>query len=207
MCWVTVPLPSTGTKTSVWPPDCRTIGLAVDVTLIWQDRFIDAAKHWVGRGPGNQTPLGGSVMTLEKTAPVAILTDTGKPWPTDPPKQRGYKFLGYKLDKLGRPTFRYRGPSFTVDDKPIPVAGELVGTFKRELTVKPIEGAVATGQIYVRVAAGNVKPLGDDTFLLDDAVNIRLTSSAKPIVRQSGGKTEVLVPVDGDITVTEQITW
>ena len=45
----------------------------LSLTLIWQDRFIDASKHWVGRGPGNQSPLGGSVMRLEANVPVAIL--------------------------------------------------------------------------------------------------------------------------------------
>ncbi len=180
----------------------------LSLALIWQDRFIDAAKHWVGRGPGNQRPLGGSVMKLETTAPVAVLTDDKMPWPSEPPKQRGYKFLGYRLDKAGRPTFRYRSDRFTVDDKPIPVPGELVGTFRRELTVTPTGDLGDQGQIYFRVASGNVKALEDDWFLLDDAVNIRVTSSdSKPIVRMIDGQTEVLLPIHGPGTITQEIVW
>ncbi len=75
----------------------------LSLTLIWQDRFIDAAKHWVGRGPGNQTPLGGSVMKLEQVSPIAVLVDEQAAWPTESPRQRGYKFLGYRLDSRADP--------------------------------------------------------------------------------------------------------
>ncbi len=179
----------------------------LSLTLIWQDRFIDASKHWIGRGPGNQMPLGGSVVTLEKTSPVAVLSDSQAAWPSEPVKERGYKFLGYRLDKSGRPTFRYRGDAFMVDDKPIAVKGELVGTFQRQLKVTPLEGADIAGRIYVRIASGKVSPQDDGSYLVDDTVNIRVTSSAKPIVRQIEGKTEVLVPVDRPETINQEIVW
>ena len=120
----------------------------LSLALIWQDRFIDAAKHWIGRGPGNQTPLGGSVMKFEKTSPVAVLEDQDAAWPTDSPKRRGYKFLGYRLDKQGRPTFRYRAVAAEVEDTPIPVQGEFVGTFQRQIKITPIEGADVAGKLY-----------------------------------------------------------
>ncbi|MCG8650374.1 MAG: PA14 domain-containing protein, partial [Pirellulales bacterium] len=185
----------------------------LSLTLIWQDRFIDASKHWVGRGPGNQVPLGGSVMKLEETAPVAVLSDANQAWPTQSPKQRGYKFLGYRLDSAGRPSFRYRGESFQVEDKPIPVAGELVGTFRREIKITPDKDAPekeapASGKIYLRVAAGNVKPQADGSFLVNDTAKIRVVSPAtEPIVRKSNGRTEVLLPIDGPSTVIEEIIW
>lgn len=179
----------------------------LSLTLIWQDRFIDAAKHWVGRGQGNQTPLGGSVMKLETTAPVAVLANKETPWPSDSPKSRGYKFLGYRLDKSGRPTFRYRSDAFIVEDKPVPVAGDLVGTFRREITIKPTVGAKINGTIYFRAAAGKVERAGDGGFVLDDSINIDIESPSQPIVRSSDGKTEVLIPVNGDVTITQQIEW
>ncbi len=30
----------------------------LSLSLLWKGAFIDASKHWVGRGPGNQGPLG-----------------------------------------------------------------------------------------------------------------------------------------------------
>ncbi len=184
--------------------DANTLAL----TVIWQDRFIDASKHWVGRGPGKQVPLGGSVAKFETTVPVAVLGDADEPWPTDSPKELGYKFLGYRLDKLGRPTFRYRAGSFHVEDTPIPVNNNgLVGTFKRSLTITPIEGSDPAGQVFVRVAAGNVEAKSENTFELDGAIQIGVESAEAPIVRQSNGKTEVLIPVSGPTTVTQSINW
>ncbi len=179
----------------------------LSLALIWQDRFIDAAKHWVGRGPGNQTPLGGSVMKFEKVAPVAVLADEHAAWPIEPPKQRGYKFLGYRLDKQGRPTFRYRTVAAEVEDKPIPVAGEFVGTFKRQIKITPIEGADVAGKIYFRAAGGNLKATDDGWYLIDDAIRIRIDAERQAIMREVGGSRELLVPVSGPITITQEIVW
>ncbi|MGB0762276.1 MAG: PA14 domain-containing protein, partial [Rubripirellula sp.] len=57
--------------------DANRMALAV----VWQDRFIDASKHWEGRGQGNQTPLGGNVTMFEKVTPVAVLEDLDAAWP------------------------------------------------------------------------------------------------------------------------------
>ncbi len=37
----------------------------LNLTLLWKNDFIDAGKHWVGRGPGFQGPLGDFVIKLE----------------------------------------------------------------------------------------------------------------------------------------------
>ena len=74
---------------------------SMSLALIWQDRFIDASKHWKGRGPGKQSPLGGNVIAFEKQSPVAVLASESVGWPKEPARQRGYRFLGYRLDKQG----------------------------------------------------------------------------------------------------------
>ncbi|NND97872.1 MAG: DUF1080 domain-containing protein [Pirellulaceae bacterium] len=180
----------------------------MSLALIWQDRFIDASKHWDGRGQGTQSPLGGGVTKWESVSPIAVLEDLETNWPTTSAKERGYRFLGYRLDKQGRPTFRYNAVVANVQDKLIPVAGDLGGTFDRQLIVTPIEGVDIAGTVYFRAAAGNVQPLPDGGFLVDDTVTIRIQSDgAKPIIRKRDGSSEVLIPIAGSTTITQEIIW
>ena len=177
------------------------------LALVWQDRFIDAAKHWEGRGQGNQTPLGGSVTKFETSAPVAVLENLEAAWPDQPPKERDYKFLGYRLDKQGRPTFRYRFPDAEVEDTPVPIAGDFSGTFQRVLKVTPT-GQDQNSGIYFRAGAGNIETLDDGWFLVNDGLRIRVkTSGSEPLLRKVGGNSEILVPVNGATTITQEIVW
>lgn len=57
--------------------------------LIWKGEFIDAARHWTERGQGAQAPAGDHVVKLTNEAAY----------------DKSAKFLGYKLDKAGNPTF------------------------------------------------------------------------------------------------------
>ncbi|MEL6110477.1 MAG: family 16 glycoside hydrolase, partial [Planctomycetota bacterium] len=179
--------------------DADTMSLA----LVWQDRFIDAAKHWVGRGPGRQTPLGGNQLKLEKTSPVAVLSSESEPWPPEKPRENGYRFLGYRLNEKGQPTFRYRTPVAIVEDKPVPVAGELSGTLKRELTVTPtnLDGK----RIFVRAADGQIEERDDGWFEINKAYRMRI--NVKVILRQSNGKTELLIPITEPTEITQEYVW
>ena len=183
--------------------DANRMALAV----VWQDRFIDASKHWEGRGQGNQTPLGGNVTMFEKVAPVAVLEDLETAWPQEAPKDRGYKFSGYRLDKQGRPTFRYRFADAEVEDTPLPVAGDFSGTFRRNVKVTPT-GQQPDSGIYFRAGAGNIESLEDGWFLLNDTHRIRVeTSGKKPFVRKMDVSSEILVPVNGPTMITQEIVW
>lgn len=177
------------------------------LSLIWHGRFIDAGKHWEGRGPGFQGPLGDHVMTLEETAPIALLESPATEWPTQPPREAGYHFKGYDLDKQGRPHFKYVAPAFTVEDFSQPVVeGKEVG-FRRHLTIAGKDG---NGQLYFRAsAAGKIEAQPDGWYLIDGNVRIRIPG-AKPVLRESRGKHELLVPIvlkDGKAEIVEEISW
>ena len=178
------------------------------LTLLWHGRFIDASKHWGGRGAGFQMPLGDHIVKLEQTAPIAALDSLDAPWPNQPPKERGYRFRGYRLDSQGRPTFKYEGPSFTVDDFPLPIAGTDEGHFERHITV---QSTGDTKPLYFLAGAGEIKPLDNGQYAVAGAATIRLrTGSATPLVRQNGGRQELLVPVLFDnrkAEIIEEITW
>lgn len=172
--------------------------------LVWHGKFIDASKHWVGRGPGYQHPLGDHVTKVEDVSPVAILASGDAPWPSSSARERGYQFQGYRLDQSGRPAFRYQAGDVTVTDFPEPVAGEKEGTFKRTLTLespKPVDG------LYVRVASGDSIEQIDGRYLIDKLWSVQVMGA---IIRDSQGRKELLVPVQlqgGRAEVIVELKW
>ena len=183
------------------------------LTLLWQGRFMDGSMHWNGRGQGRQRPLGDNIIQLENVSPVAVLASSEAAWPDSAPKDRDYRFSGYRLDKKGLPTFRYRTQSFEVQDKAIPIAEGDYPSFTRQIVMtNGGDDRLAPqpdGQVFFRaVRATNVKRLDDGSFLVDDSVRIKVGGrNVSPIVRQSNGNTEVLVPLRSGEPVIQQIEW
>ena len=176
--------------------------------LVWHGKFIDASMHWVGRGSGNQSPLGDHVTRIDETSPVAILPSADSPWPTQPPRERGYKFLGYELDAQHRPAFKYRIGDLTVVDFPEPVAAGKEGSFRRHLR---FESETPVENLYVRVAAGNsIEGQPDGTYSIDKLWTVKVAGDKPPFIRDSEGRKELLVPVSlssnrGQVTL--EIHW
>lgn len=165
------------------------------VALIWQGAFIDAARHWSGRGGGFQPPLGDNVLTLPAGPSFAILSNADELWPKAPAKERGDAFRGYRLNQGGRPTFHYDVGTVHVADFPEIVTGAnpKAATFRRTLTVS---GPPPSRDLYFRaIAADKVEPTGDGWYTIDGEWKVRIDAASAPIVRKSGGKTELLVPV------------
>ena len=161
--------------------------------LVWHGKFIDASKHWVGRGPGNQSPLGDHVTKIEETSPVATLESADKPWPTEPPRERGYHFLGYDLDGEHRPSFKYRAGAVTVTDFLEPVAGGDEGSFRRRLT---LSSEAPVDNLYIRAATGNAIEAGTEgVYTVDKLWTVKVTGGGAPFLRDSNGRKELLVPV------------
>jgi mono/diheme cytochrome c family protein len=71
---------------------------AVGWALVWRGRFLDAESTWIVRRNPPAVPLGDAVKEL------SILS-------------RDVRFLGYRLDTLGVPTFLYREGAVMVEDR------------------------------------------------------------------------------------------
>lgn len=178
---------------------------AMCIALIWHNDFIDAAKHWRGRGSGTQRPQGDHVLPLVRGVPLAVLQENATPWPSAPAKDQCWQFRGYRLDAAGRPHFRYGMDSFAVEDAPQPIAADVAGTsdpvLHRTLTVSAADGASLPDRLYFRVAAGQkVEEAGGRNYKIDDALTVRLSphpGDPQPVVRESQGEKELLVPVPG----------
>ena len=178
------------------------------LALVWHGRFIDASMHWNGRGNGFQTPLGDHIVRLEQTAPLAVLESLDAAWPNQPPKDRGYRFRGYRLDPQGRPIFEYTAPGYRVEDQPLPKAGGRETGFERRLMIRAEQPLPRL--YFLAGAAAEIRPIGDSRYQVG-AVTIGLRADgASPVVRTSGGRQELLLPVElkqGQTTVVQEIAW
>ena len=178
----------------------------MSLALIWQDAFIDAAKHWTGRGQGRQDPLGGNQFSLVRGIPFAMLENQEQPWPN---QNQAAQFQGYRLMEQGTPAFRWTLKGLAVEDKPVGVKGEQLPELHRELQV-----SMEPGQTwYFRAAAGeSVKPMGDGVYLVNGAVEMSFEGDvAEPIIRKIGGSEELLVKLKastpGKAKFTQVIRW
>ncbi len=158
--------------------------------LIWHGAFIDASKHWVDRGPGNQTPLGDHIMTLPAGPPISQLPSLDQAWPKELAREHGFRFQGYRLSSDGTPTFRYQAHAVDVEDLIQPFEATPDNGLARSMTFHSSE---PPKDLYVRIAAGG-KFEEADKILTVDGVRYELTG-VTPVVRTSNGLTEVLVPV------------
>lgn len=179
------------------------------VAMIWKGGFIDASRHRNGRGQGFQGPLGQEVVKLVDGAPFALLETAESPWPGESGKKAGFKMGGYRLDKQRRPSFFYSFKGIKVEDFPVPVESKGAVSFERVLAV---EGAGKPGGLWFRAAAGNIETLANGSYRVDGKLTFAfgLSPGSKVVVRNSGGKQELLVSValdKGKARIEEKISW
>ena len=179
------------------------------LAMVWHNAFIDAGKHWIGRGPGYQAPLGDNVLKLADGAPLAALADPASDWPTQTAKQLGHRFLGYRLDEQRRPIFKYRFKAIQVADTFEPLGSEEFAPLRRHL-----QFAAPTSQENVwwrAMVANSIEDQGDGEYLVDGQWTMKLNSSENnPVLRQSRGKAELLVPIlagSQQQTVVQEFVW
>ena len=186
--------------------------------LIWHNQFIDASKHWNGRGQGFQSPLGDNIITLAGGVPFAALASADSAWPNALARDQGYKFRGYQLNKKGQPTFLYQVRSLNIADFPEPVELDRGPSFTRTITVTPGRvGPIAAKlkNLWYRAAAGSkIEAQDDGWFLVNGALRLHIAidgSSSKPSVRKlDGSQFELLVPIEmnGDKTrIVQKYVW
>jgi mono/diheme cytochrome c family protein len=174
--------------------DANNLRLAV----IWQGDFIDASRHWTGRGEGFEAPLGDDILRLPEGVSVARLASAEAPWPETSARQGDYRFLGYSLAKIDRkPTFHYRLGAIRIDDYSDGIPDPRGPRLKRTLSFD-LKADDAGADAYYRAAAGNkieIDPADRDRYVIDGTWRTSLETSVKPIVRNSAGKAELLVPI------------
>jgi mono/diheme cytochrome c family protein len=181
----------------------------LNMALIWQGAFIDASKHWVDRGVGFQSPLGDNVLKLVEGVPLATLADANDAWPNATGKEMGYRFRGYRLDKLRRPTFLYSFGEVDVTEAWLPVQEQDRVIFRRTWTFASQQ---PVPHLFARVAASQeMKALGEGKYACAEDWSTRVQSdSGQPLLRSQGNRAELLVPIEfknGKATIVQDFIW
>lgn len=183
---------------------------ALRLALVWRGAFIDAGRHWSGRGEGWQPPLGDSVFTPDVAVAVETLPDVTASWPLEPPRSRGARFLGYTLDAAGRPTFRWSLRGMTIEEKLEPVQVGKARFLRRTIR---LAGRTAEGTTIFRGAAGRIEDASDGGWRVDGMWRLRVSgvNAGEPVRHQADGRTELRFPVvwnaDGTAEIVEELTW
>ena len=164
----------------------------MNMRLIWHGAFIDASKHWVGRGPGFQAPLGDHMMTLPSGPAVAVLASADATWPSGSGRDLGYRFKGYSLDTGDVPLFRYETPEgMTVTDHIAARSAEPDAELVRTITVT---SPSAAGDVFARIATGRQIEQTDDEWNIDNSFRIK-DSIGQLTLRTSGNQQELLLHI------------
>jgi mono/diheme cytochrome c family protein len=169
---------------------------ALGLTMVWTGAFIDAGRHWNGRGQGNQPPAGENLATLGKGRFFALLADPNEKWPAAAQDALPFRFRGYRMDKAQQPTFLYELGTTKVTDQPLPDFSNNKRALRRTLV---LESASALGQpLWLRLAQGKgVAAAGTNAFTLGNGATLTLggKSPGTPVLRGTGEATELLIPI------------
>jgi hypothetical protein len=165
------------------------------IVEVWRGGFLDATPMWHDRGDGSSRPAG-SVQFLGKPVPaIEKLSDANAAWALDT-AGTGYKPKGYVLNADDVPAFKYIVYSSPVNDaSSVMEKGQGI---HREVTL-----ANAVDGLYYHLASGNIETLGNGLYAIDDKsyyIRIDDAAGAKPVVRDAGGKQELIIPIQKKLT-------
>ncbi len=180
----------------IW--DAERFGL----NTLWRGDFIDASRHWNGRGQGRTTPIGNGVTPLETRTPIVIGDSVNLRWPSEDGRAQGYRFKGYRLNAAGQPTFRYLIGGAMIEDHVQPLSeSSLIRTIK----VRWNDDATPESLVWRVADRGDVK-LSDSGFQFG-AVHLKLDTKAELVSVDGKNELRVLLPAKRDVEVTEVIRW
>jgi hypothetical protein len=178
------------------------------LAMLWHGAFIDAAKHWTGRGAGFEKPLGDGVLNLPTGVPLARLKAADSPWPSAPAKELGYQFRGYRLGEKRNPTFLYATGDVQVEDYCVPIGESDYFVLQRTIS---LSAAQSTSGLWFRAATGQrIERAADGTFKIDGRLTLKINAAGQPEVRTSGDSAELRVPValeSGKATLQMTYDW
>jgi hypothetical protein len=166
------------------------------IIQVWRGGFLDATPMWHSRGDGSSRPSGAVQHLGAHQFAVQKLASAEAPWSADS-AGTGFRTKGYKLDDGDRPTFRYQMYGGLVEDA-IHVLENGHGLQRRISMASPAAG------LYVRLAVGKTIEGGaNGLYLVDDKsyyLKIDDAGGAKPIIRDSNGGKELLLPLQNAVT-------
>jgi hypothetical protein len=159
----------------------------------WRGRFLDAQGTWFSRFTPPASPLGNDVITPSAGRTFAWLKSADQPWPSGVDAPQGDRFLGYRLDAEGQPTFLYQIGPTRIEDR---ITAEGDRGLRRRLQVTLPNGAAPEGAtLWLRAHTGPSLNVTDRQCVAPDGLTVRLDESTSAELRQVGGQTEWMVPI------------
>jgi len=176
-----------------------------DFLQLWRGKFLETTPMWHERGESQLAIPLGSVIAFAEKPSLTFLEDKNTAWPDS---NTTYNYLGYDVDKAGRPTFKYTLGAASIKEAFTPEDGgkKLVHSF----TIMPGQ---ETKAMWCRVAEGNsITALPNGLYAINDKQYlIELPRKAKPVIRNTAqNMQELLLPVnaqDKEAVVTYSIVW
>ncbi len=171
---------------------------------VWSGDFMDATKMWQGRGEKQLGEPIGFIVSLHGDPEFALLENKDSQWPDHLIENREFRQQGYEFDAQGIPIFLYQINGSNVTNKMVPSNTE------RSLTrIVTIDGSSG---LWYKVADGeHIQKLPDGTFIVNDEsyyVEFDKNSNLKPMIRNNGGRDELLVQVPaGTQNINYNIIW
>jgi len=169
--------------------------------LVWKGKFVNAEGTWDTRSAPLTVPLGGELITLPSGPSIALLSSPSEPWPIAGVSDG---FAGYRLDRLGRPTFHYRVGTVEVADS---IKPSKENVFLRTIQLRAL--ALNPEGYWLLAATGKqIEPDGEG-YRIDGRWRTTLPNT-RLILKDDRGFTEARAPisfVDGIATIIQEITW
>ena len=168
------------------------------IVQLWRGNFLDATPMWHERGDGSSRPAGSVLYFGAPAFLVNKMTSPNEVWMRDT-SGAGFRVKGYTLDEIDRPSFNYNIYGRKVTDI-IKVLADNTG-IQREIKME-------SGQdiFYARIATGkSIEEISPGNYLVDDKsyyLKLDVTGSQKPLLRESDGIKELIMPVSNGLIYT-----
>ena len=179
-----------------------------NLMYIWKGDFLDVTEMWHDRGEPQVAKPQGSVIELSGEPAVAMLLSKDATWPDS--TNADFQFKGYSVDPQGHPAFRYLVNGVSVQDQLLP--GDENRVLSRQMQLKST--GQAGGNLYCLLATGSrIVQLAEGVYAINDKayyLELEGAKEAKPIIRQSKNRQELLVPVswkDNQSMVRYRLVW
>jgi len=175
------------------------------MALLWQENFIDASRHWTGRGQGFEAPLGENVLQLHDGV-VFTTQPISEEWPNEFSAQSRPQFKGYRFDSLRQPIFKYIVDDVTIEDQPLPDVVDDRALFKRNLRFS----SAGAKTISYLAAVGESIEVNDSIIKVGQNYKTKLTNVKEFKLIKTGGKQAAIAIIDlssGSAEVEQSYDW
>ena len=178
----------------------------MNLAIAWRGAFIDAARHWNGRGGGAQPPLGFDTFRPAELSPPFAVIAAGATWPAVDKNGRaeGYTWHGYDLDAKRYPIFHYEWQGVKVTESYEVIGDALAGAGKLVRTLK-LDGKIPAGALFRVASAPKITPQGAGFLVEAGRFMAEINTEGKFLVSADGAKLngkDITLPARAEIKVT-----